>query len=137
MKLDIKSWIIIVLLGISIIFVGMWYFKGDDASKQKVKELETEIEQIKKEKAQHDAKIKSLQNIQKELEATIAVKTQLVEDLAKSNIVLANQVAYAQKGLDDSRKKLKETEAKISELLKNPIKRDGDDLLNSLKNKTK
>ncbi len=137
MKLDIKSWIIVVLLVISLVFVGKWYFKGDDVSKSKVKELENQIELIEKEKAQRDANIKSLQDKQKELEATIDVKTQLVEDLARGNVLLANQVAYAQKGLEETRKKLKETQDKIAELLKNPVKRDGDDLLNSLKNKTK
>jgi chromosome segregation ATPase len=136
-KLDVKSWIIVVLLIISLVFVGKWYFKGDDVAKSKIKELEGQIELIQKEKAQRDANIKVLQDQQKDLEATIAVKTQLVEDLARGNVLLANQVAYAQKGLEETRKKLKETQDKIAELLKNPVKREGDDLLNSLKNKTK
>lgn len=47
MKLDIKSIVILVLLGVSILFFGMWFFKGSD-TKSRIKELENENARIEK-----------------------------------------------------------------------------------------
>ena len=135
--MDIKSWVIVTLFAIAIVFAGLWYFKGDDGSKQKVKDLEQQISKIEKAKTAADLIISSLQATQKELESTISSKTAELAVIEKNNIVLSSQVSSVRQNLDALRKKLKETEAKITELTNNPIKRDGDELINSLKNNTK
>ena len=42
MKLDIKSVLILVLLGFSLIFFYMWYFRGSDTYKDEIKSLKEE-----------------------------------------------------------------------------------------------
>lgn len=134
MKMDAKSWLIVVLLIAAIVFGGLWYFKADNASEQRVKDLEQQVKDIEKEKKHVDLVIDSLQTKQKDLEKVIADKTAQLVIIEKENARLSSQVTSAKQNLDVLRKKLKETQDKITELTTNPIKRDGDDLLNSLKN---
>ena len=64
MKFDIKSWLIIVLLVAVIVFGGMWYFKKDEGSVQRVKDLEKEIVDIQKQKHDIDLILVALKNNQ-------------------------------------------------------------------------
>lgn len=137
MKFDIKSWLIIVLLVAVIVFGGMWYFKKDEGSVQRVKDLEKEIVNIQKQKHDIDLVLVALKNNQAIIEKEISDKTAQLLIMEKENARLSGQVTISKQNLDALRKKLKETQDKIDELTKNPVKREGDDLLNSLKNNTK
>ena len=137
MKFDIKSWLIMILLVVVIVFGGMWYFKKDEGSAQRVKDLEKEIVNIQKQKHDIDLVLLALKNNQAAIEKEISDKTAQLAIMEKENARLSAQVTISKQNLDALRKKLKETQDKIDELTKNPVKREGDDLLNSLKNNTK
>ena len=46
MKLDIKSILILILLGLTLLFGFKWFFSGDKASKERVKQLEQQLQEI-------------------------------------------------------------------------------------------
>ena len=137
MKLDIKSILILVFLGISIFFGLKWFWSGDSASKERVKQLEKEYKLLEdQKKAVHleivswRAKSDSLKKLDLKLQA----------DIAKQELLTKKAESDAQKSkanLDKIRHDLVETQHKIDEIKNHPPNRTGDALLESLKNKTK
>jgi hypothetical protein len=137
MKLDIKSILILVLLGLTLLFGFKWFFSGDKASKERVKQLEQEFKQLESQKKLVDleiatwiAKSDSLKKIDVKLQAELAKQ----EAETKKAEIDANK---SKANLDKLRKEMEETQHKIDEFKKNPPNRTGDALLESLKNKTK
>lgn len=136
MKLDKKSIIILVLLGVSVIFFGLWYFKGSD-TKNKIKELESENRQI-------EVTMDSLYNVNKSLKLDFdkfqivindgekSIK-QIEQNLSKVKLDLIN----ANIKVKDGQKSLSEIKKKIEDLKRNPINRTDSLLINSLKEKLK
>jgi len=51
MKFDIKTILILILLAASTIFGLKWFFSGNDASKEKIKQLEAEYKKLEQDKA--------------------------------------------------------------------------------------
>lgn len=137
MKLDIKTIIILALILFCTISSYYWLIKGDTESKEKLKEYETEFKKLEKIKDSLDISISNLKIKYKELDKQ--------EDLLEEqNLVLSKRASKAEadakhskKDLEELLKKQKKTLEEIEKLKKNPIKREGDDLLESLKNKTK
>ena len=136
MKLDIKSVVILVLLGVSIIFFGLWYFKGDD-TKNKIKELESKNRQIEVTRDSLDNVNKSLKLDFDKIQIVISGRElyfkKLETDLSKVKLDLSN----ANIKVKEVQKALSETKKKIEELKNNPINRTDDSLINSLKEKLK
>lgn len=135
-KLDIKTIVILILLGICIVFFGMWYFRGSDY-KKRVKELEDQNKKIELVRDSLDRANKVLKSDydlkQKDIEERDKKIKEIESNLAKtkSDLVAAN------KKVTDAQKDLAATKKKIEDLKNNPIKRDDDDLINSLKEKLK
>lgn len=137
MKLDIKSILILVFLGISIFFGLKWFWSGDSASKERVKQLEKEYKLLEEQKKAVDieivtwrAKSDSLKKLDLKLQAEITK-----QELLTKKAELDAQKSKA--NLDKMRQDLAETKSKIEEIKNNPPNRTGDALLESLKNKTK
>lgn len=136
MKFDIKTIIILVLLGFSLLFGYKWFFSADPSLKKRLKEIEAEYNALEEKKKESDKKIKQLEQEYVELEKKDKQLQQQVIKL-ESEIKVAEQTAANSKSnLDKMKKDLAETKHKIEEFKKNPPNRTGDDLLNSLKNKT-
>jgi len=136
MKFDIKTIIILVLLGVSLLFGYKWFFSGDSSLKKRLKEIEAEYNALEEKKKASDKRIKDLEIEFIELEKKDKSLQEKVVKL-ESEIKIAEQnAANSKNNLDKMKKDLEETKHKIEEFKKNPPNRTGDDLLNSLKNKT-
>lgn len=137
MKLDIKSILILILLGLTLIFGLKWFWSGDDASKQRVKELEKQFTELESQKKALDLEINSWRAKSDSLKK---LDLKLQSELAKQEALTKKAEADAQKSkanLDKIRHDLEETKHKIEEIKNHPPNRTGDALLESLKNKTK
>lgn len=137
MKLDIKSILILVLLGFSLFFGYSWYFRGDSGYKERLKQLEIRNKVIEHQKDS----IKEVL-VQKEIEFIKLKKSEsiLESEIASLEMDILNARRNANKSkaeLDKIMKSLAETRRKIEDLKKNPPNRTGNDLLNSIKIKTK
>jgi peptidoglycan hydrolase CwlO-like protein len=137
MKLDIKSILILVLLGFSLFFGYSWYFRSDIGYKEKLKQLEIRNKVIEHQKDS----IKEIL-VKKEIEFIKLKKSESILELEieslKIDILNAKRNANKSKAeLDKIMKSLAETRRKIEDLKKNPPNRTGNDLINSIKIKTK
>lgn len=133
-KFDIKTIAILILLGVCILFFGMWFFSGSDY-KKKTKELE---DQNKKIELVRD----SLENVNKKLKSDYDIKQKdiderdnRIKEIEASLLKTKGDLIVANKKVDQSQKDLAATKKKIEDLKSNPIKRDDDALINSLKEK--
>lgn len=138
MKLDLKSILIIVLLGLTLLFGYRWYFDTDNSNyKNQLKDLKNQNEILKKQRDSVDIKINLLESDLLKLienEKSLLVKIGLMTaeiDSAKKN------AAKSKLELERLKTELYNTKKKIEHLKKNPPNRTGDDLLNSLKTKLK
>ncbi len=135
-NLDFKTIIILILLLVSIVFGLMWFFGGDDSSKERVKQLETEFKKLEEAKAAADSKIADWQNKyneadkkDKELEIEIAK--------LKSDTKLAQEKAKKSKeNLDRVQNAISENRKEIEYLKKNPPTLSDEQLLEALIKKT-
>lgn len=137
MKLDIKSILILVFLGISIFFGLKWFWSGNDASKERVKQLEQQFKELESQKKAVDLEIESWRAKSDSLK-TLDLKLQ--KEIARQELLTKKAEQEAQKSkanLDRMRQDLADTKNKIEQIKNNPPNRTGDDLLESLKNKTK
>ncbi len=137
MKLDIKSILILVFLGISIFFGLKWFWSGNDASKERVKQLEQQFKELESQKKAVDLEIESWRSKSDSLK-TLDLKLQ--KEIARQEMLTKKAEQEAQKSksnLDKMRQDLADTKNKIEQIKSNPPNRTGDDLLESLKNKTK
>lgn len=135
LNLDLKSIIILVLLGVSIVFFGMWFFRGSD--KDKVRDMENQIKLIQN---QRDS-LKNVNNILAidflKIQKEINDRDSLIKMIEIKLSDAEKRLNSANSKLSDTEKRLKRSKKMVEELEKNPIKRDGDDLINSLKEKLK
>lgn len=135
LNLDLKSIIILVLLGVSIVFFGMWFFRGSD--KDKVRDMENQIKLIQN---QRDS-LKNVNNILAidflKIQKEINDRDSLIKMIEIKLSDAEKRLNSANSKLSDTEKRLKRSKKMVEELEKTPIKRDGDDLINSLKEKLK
>lgn len=137
LKFDIKSILILVLLGFSLIFFYKWYFSGVDGYKNELKRLHSENKILQHKRDSVNLIIRGLETDYKKLQvldSTLRVKIKKDEE----EIKFAKDRANKSKGeLDNLRLELEKTKKQIEDLKDKPANRTGDDLLNSLKIKTK
>lgn len=134
---DIRNIIIASLVIIALVFGYMWLFSGDSSSKKRVKELEKEnkiLEHKEDSLTKHTNYLEEQFNILKLKEVRLEKEISSLEDQIKKSESIANQ---SKQQLDSLRKELFETKKKIDDLKNNPVNRVGNDLLESIKNKTK
>ena len=135
MKYDIKSICLGLLIILSVVFFCLWYFSTDDAAKQEVKQLQIENKKLQKERADIEKKNDSIVTHYKIVEENTQKTLDMISDLHVKFVKLEVEVK-------DSKKEVEATNVEINDLLKqieylkaNPVKRTGDDLLNSLNKK--
>ena len=58
-QLDIKSILILILLGLTLLFGFKWFFSGDKVSKERVKQLEQQFKDLENQKKFVDLEINS------------------------------------------------------------------------------
>lgn len=135
MKLDIKTLLILFLSFFCIFFFSIWYLKVSDTKEYKI--LEQKFEKIQKTRdslVMINLKLKSdFDKIQKEIDKRD-------NQIAKNELEILNlkkDLKEAKSDLSNNKRDLEETKKKIENLKKNPIKREDDDLIKSLKEKLK
>lgn len=137
MKFDIKNTIILILLIVAIFFGYKWFIESDSGSKERVKQLEKEFAEMESKKKLTDLEINKWKSkfdtLQKEGDILKQENAKLEADVKKAE----TDAIKSKSNLDKIRREMIETKNKIEKLKRNPIKRTGDDLLQSIKNKTK
>lgn len=138
LKIDLKTGLIIILLAFCVIFFSLWYLKGaGSGQKREYKKLENEYKMIQKSRdslaiINLDLKKKFLDS-QKEIES----REKLIK-LVQSQLRLSEEDLIRSKSeVESMRKDLDKTKRKIEDLKRNPIKREDDNLIESLKEKLK
>jgi hypothetical protein len=135
MKLDLKTLALSVVTLLFIIFFSIWFFKGSGYKKQikELKEKNRQIELIRDSLKLVNIKLeKDFNVIDKRMKKRNLEIKKIEGDLKKSKgevNKLTNKLNYEHSQLEESKKK-------IDDLKKHPIKREGQDLINSLKSKT-
>ena len=137
MKLDFKSIIILILLGLTLIFGYNWYLKGDDGIKEKLKELQSRYDEIEKEKEESNKRLKENAFIIDSLVLSDSINNLKISTLEFNVSEAEKRANKIAKDLGKIHRELEITRNKIKEFKENPPNRTGDDLLNSIKNKTK
>jgi seryl-tRNA synthetase len=135
MKIDSKSWLIIILIIISVFFMIQWLKtrvgKFDIENKQlqsQIDSIQIQRDSLKNARALYDKKFDSLQNI---IDKDHNDVIKLEKELNKSKVDLKT----AKDDLDKEKNKVDEINAQIKDLKDHPIKREGGDLINSLRKK--
>lgn len=133
-NLDFKSIIILILLSVSVIFFTLWFLSGTGYKKD-FKNLQNKIDIIQKSRD-------SLKLVNKKLKIDF---DKIQNEIDLKNIKLKNietELQRSKRDLNSARsevieikKDLAETKKKIETLKKDPIKREDDQLLNSLRKK--
>ena len=135
-NLKLKDWSLIVLTGVAVFFF-INYTISSSGYKKEIKRLESESKDIQKKRDELDKQNKDLKK-----EAVIYIdnidkyqkKINDISDLiSKKDIEIKN----LKLSLNQQRKEIEKTKKKIDELEKTPIKRTGQELLESIKEKTK
>jgi len=135
-KLDIKSWLLIVTSFLAIIFFII-FLTSSSGYKDKIKSLEKDNKKIEIErrnlKAENiilDSKIR--------IDSIAILKFQQKIDSVQ-NLILSKDIEIKRLKASAFRAKqeLEKTKQQIDSLINNPIKRTGDELLNSIREKTK
>ena len=134
MRLDIKTIALLVLTGACIWFFGMWFFKGSDY-KDKIKELENENKKI-------ELVRDSLKAVNASLKLDFDKKQSEIDKRDKKIKLIEDEILKTKKDLqkantqvEEDKRSLKETKDKISKLKNDPIKREDNELIKSLKEK--
>jgi|LakMenE01Jun11ns_1017448.scaffolds.fasta_scaffold9917298_2 hypothetical protein len=135
-ELDLKGWTIIILGGILIVMF-LYLMLKPSGWRKKIKYYE----KINKELQD---KRDSLDKVNAELKK-LAIKDSLeivkyqnrIDSVAKLIVVKNAEISKLKKDVKDTEQKMKKTKEEIQKLTDNPIKRTGDSLLESIKQKTK
>lgn len=135
-KLDIKSIVILILLGFSIIFFGMWFFKGS-GTKSEIKKLQDEIKSIELVRDSLKGANTKLSIAFNDLGQIIIERDKKIAQIESDLVRTKQDLTVANIKVSQNQKALAETKKKIEELRKNPINREDDALINSLKEKLK
>lgn len=133
---DIKNLIILILLIFSLVFGYIWFWGGGKTYRDKIKNLEKTRLELVKERTKLEQQVDSLKIIN---ELLIKNDEKLKVDIEKKDEEIRKLNKKFERSIiefNDLKQKIKDTQIKIEEIKKNPIKRTGENLLNSLKNKT-
>ena len=136
MKLDIKSILILVLLGFSLIFFYMWYFRGSDNYKDDLKKLKQENKELHEKRDSIQLHLNSLNDSFNELRKQDSLLKVKISDQELEIQKFKTKANASKEQLNKLLKEMEETRNKIQELKNNPPNRTGQDLINSLKIKT-
>lgn len=137
MKIDLKTILILVLTLICCVFVWKSLYEGDNQYKKELEKLREENKMIQQKR---DSLLKGREKLELDLTVirknndSLIYRSNVLEKEVKDQ---KNKANLSRQELDKLRKELEETKIKIEEIKKHPANRDGNDLLNSLKSKSK
>ena len=138
MKLDIKSMLILILLGFTLLFGYKWYFDTNNSEyKKELKELRNQNKVLQKER---DSINYNLRVLELDLLKLTETEKQLTLKIDSLNIEIISAKINANKNKEEFnklKKELADTKKRIEYLKNNPPNRTDDFLINSLKNKLK
>jgi septal ring factor EnvC (AmiA/AmiB activator) len=133
--MDVKTMLIIALLAVLSFFYFKPMFSGDDNLDERETLEKANKELIAERKVLEDAYILKQEDFEKDSTENVKLK----KELKLLEALLANkdeQIKKAKEELDKAREVAEITRKQIEELEENPIKRTGQDLLNSINEKT-
>jgi chaperonin cofactor prefoldin len=135
-NLKIKDWALIILVGFLILtFVnGMVTSSG---YKKQIKDIENKNDAIEEERKSLESRNVELSKKIKNDSLIVVRYQERIDSLSKLISTKDGEIKTLKRSADIARKELEKTKKEIDNLLNNPIKRTGDGLLNSLKEKTK
>lgn len=136
MKLSINYIVTLLLFAVCLFFSTMWYMQGSDY-KNKIRESDIKIQKIEKIRD-------SLKSINKKLEKDFICTKKLISERDKKIKIIERDLYSVKKKLviansqvDENKKNLEESKKRIKKLKENPIKREDEDLIKSLREKLK
>jgi chromosome segregation ATPase len=133
---DIKTILIIIFLAVSLFFGYQWYFKGNDGSKERVKELEKKFEELEEKKKVVDLEIADWKKQFVALKIKDELKAKQLIKFAQNTKAAEIKANKSKEELDKLLLRLAEIRKQIEEFKKHPSNREGDALLESIKNRT-
>ena len=133
---DIKSILIAILLGFCIFFFSIWYLKGSGYKKE-YKKLEQQFNVIQKSRDSLKTVNKKLKSDYLEIDNRIKLREIFINSIEKELEKTKEELKSAKLDLKKWESDYKITKKKIEDLKKNPIKREDDQLVKSLKEKLK
>ena len=131
MKLDIKSWVILFLLGGFIIFFSLWYFKGDNTRKEN-KLLKDKIELLQNQRDSLKDDRNSKEVYDRILSDSIAKKQLELINISKSIESGKKRIIDASSRLNDIQRETDRLNKEIEDKQLHPVKRNGVFLIKSL-----
>jgi len=136
MKLGIKDWAIIILF-LAVTSLSISYFFSSSGYKETIKKLEISSDELQN-------KRDSLDKLNKKILGEVDTHLKKIEllqnriDSVESVIINKNkEISRLKSNMSKYKKENERIRKEIEKLENNPIKRVGDDLINSLKEKTK
>lgn len=136
LQLDLKSILILFLLGICIIFFSLWFLKGSGYKKE-YKKLELEFKRLQETRDSLEKVNFNLKKDFEKIQADINIRDKRIKEVEEELEKTKKDLTKANGELSKNKKDLEETRRKIEKLKKEPIKREDQDLINSLKEKLK
>lgn len=136
LQLDLKSILILFLLGICIIFFSLWFLKGSGYKKE-YKKLELEFQRLQETRDSLEKVNINLKKDFEKIQTDINIRDKKIKDVEKELEKTKKDLVNTNTQLSNNKKDLEETRKKIEKLKKEPIKREDQDLINSLKEKLK
>jgi chromosome segregation ATPase len=137
-KIDLKTGLILLLLLFCIVFFSMWYLKGaDSASKRELKRLKTEYKNLQKSRDSLDQVNIMLKDNFNDYQNKIDQRDSKIQSIEYQLSQAKIDLSQSKKDLSNMKTELTKTRKRVEDLKKNPIKREDDDLIESLKEKLK
>lgn len=133
-EIDFKTLSIILLLIMSLI-LGFGWLHTDTSSKKLIDKIEKDNKEIQIEKEKLLKEIKDLDTNIEKVEKDIQKKDDKIKKLEISLKEYDRKLSYSNSELKKEKMKRSETVKKIEEIEKNPIKKEGNNLIESLKEK--
>jgi chromosome segregation ATPase len=136
LNLKIKDWALISLAGILIVMFVYGMMEGSGYRRQ-IRAIEKENKEIEKERKSLSLRNKELPK-KIELDSLNVVRyRERIDSLNELIVIKDVEIKNLKKRADIARRELEKTKKEIDNLINNPIKRTGEELLNSIKEKTK
>ena len=135
-ELDFKSWAIVILGGIVIIFF-LQFMLSPSGWRKKIRDYEKTNKELQKQRDSLNAVNIGLKKLATQDSLNIVMYQNRVDSVGKIIKVKNIEIARLKKDAKEAEETMKKTKEQIEKLTNEPIKRTGDELLQSIKQKTK
>lgn len=136
MKISLNNIFTIILIIIGFVFASMWHFKETDY-KKKLKESDKKILEIEKIRDSLKLCNKKLEMDFIEIQNSMFIRDKKIELTEEELRIIKKDLRRAEVDAELKRERAEESKKRIKKLKENPIKREGDELINSISEKLK